>query len=137
MGTPGFRCSGNASPSLRGKALACLLPLQGEGPAPAKAGAGMGMGFAAGWKETHPHPNPPLEGEGFNAVTSARTRHHPAHSSSRRCDTAASRSEEHTSELQSLMRISYAVFCLKKKTLPPNRINTQNYILQAHIRQHN
>src|SRR3546814_3598943 len=29
---------------------------------------------------------------------------------------AVSRSEEHTSELQSLMRISYAVFCLKKKT---------------------
>src|SRR3546814_5676153 len=29
---------------------------------------------------------------------------------------AAQRSEEHTSELQSLMRISYAVFCLKKKT---------------------
>src|SRR3546814_1066599 len=29
---------------------------------------------------------------------------------------AAGRSEEHTSELQSLMRISYAVFCLKKKT---------------------
>src|SRR3546814_3709426 len=27
------------------------------------------------------------------------------------------RSEEHTSELQSLMRISYAVFCLKKKTM--------------------
>src|SRR3546814_5456479 len=31
------------------------------------------------------------------------------------------RSEEHTSELQSLMRISYAVFCLKKKT------NNNNY----------
>src|SRR3546814_5473942 len=30
-------------------------------------------------------------------------------------DIAAMRSEEHTSELQSLMRISYAVFCLKKK----------------------
>src|SRR3546814_9693531 len=29
----------------------------------------------------------------------------------------AARSEEHTSELQSLMRISYAVFCLKKKNL--------------------
>src|SRR3546814_2167985 len=28
----------------------------------------------------------------------------------------STRSEEHTSELQSLMRISYAVFCLKKKT---------------------
>src|SRR3546814_7392568 len=35
-----------------------------------------------------------------------------------RSNTSASpvRSEEHTSELQSLMRISYAVFCLKKKT---------------------
>src|SRR3546814_1443859 len=30
------------------------------------------------------------------------------------------RSEEHTSELQSLMRISYAVFCLKKKTITHN-----------------
>src|SRR3546814_7136202 len=30
------------------------------------------------------------------------------------------RSEEHTSELQSLMRISYAVFCLKKKNKTPN-----------------
>src|SRR3546814_972417 len=30
-------------------------------------------------------------------------------------DLPANRSEEHTSELQSLMRISYAVFCLKKK----------------------
>src|SRR3546814_4873344 len=30
----------------------------------------------------------------------------------------AARSEEHTSELQSLMRISYAVFCLKHKTQP-------------------
>src|SRR3546814_3991012 len=31
------------------------------------------------------------------------------------------RSEEHTSELQSLMRISYAVFCLKKQTEPQRR----------------
>src|SRR3546814_10576724 len=31
-------------------------------------------------------------------------------------DMMARRSEEHTSELQSLMRISYAVFCLKKQT---------------------
>src|SRR3546814_965282 len=34
------------------------------------------------------------------------------------------RSEEHTSELQSLMRISYAVFCLKKKK---TKINTTQY----------
>src|SRR3546814_6584231 len=33
----------------------------------------------------------------------------------------ASRSEEHTSELQSLMRLSYAVFCLKKKTKKLNK----------------
>src|SRR3546814_8322163 len=33
------------------------------------------------------------------------------------------RSEEHTSELQSLMRISYAVFCLKKKTTTPTHID--------------
>src|SRR3546814_2599589 len=39
------------------------------------------------------------------------------------------RSEEHTSELQSLMRISYAVFCLKKKkqTTCNNTILTINY----------
>src|SRR3546814_4534606 len=37
---------------------------------------------------------------------------------------AAVRSEEHTSELQSLMRISYAVFCLKKKKKTNNYIST-------------
>src|SRR3546814_6432156 len=36
---------------------------------------------------------------------------------------AARRSEEHTSELQSLMRISYAVFCLKKKNINTNHKN--------------
>src|SRR3546814_9318414 len=35
------------------------------------------------------------------------------------------RSEEHTSELQSLMRISYAVFCLKKKNIPLHNKQTQ------------
>src|SRR3546814_3539834 len=40
---------------------------------------------------------------------------------------AGMRSEEHTSELQSLMRISYAVFCLKKKKHKKNIIQT-NYI---------
>src|SRR3546814_4501935 len=38
----------------------------------------------------------------------------------------AGRSEEHTSELQSLMRISYAVFCLKKKNY-----SKQNYTLHT------
>src|SRR3546814_4267543 len=35
------------------------------------------------------------------------------------------RSEEHTSELQSLMRISYAVFCLKKKTHTQSKIHAR------------
>src|SRR3546814_5682911 len=43
---------------------------------------------------------------------------------------ATQRSEEHTSELQSLMRISYAVFCLKKKTqlITYSTILRQTYI---------
>src|SRR3546814_7267227 len=40
----------------------------------------------------------------------------PANSAVEPVPAAPARSEEHTSELQSLMRISYAVFCLKKKT---------------------
>src|SRR3546814_4891799 len=51
----------------------------------------------------------------------------PAHLVQRGSDI---RSEEHTSELQSLMRISYAVFCLKKK-----KINNKNAIhIYIHIR---
>src|SRR3546814_3872870 len=41
---------------------------------------------------------------------------------------AGTRSEEHTSELQSLMRISYAVFCLKKKIK-----NTSTLVSRFHI----
>src|SRR3546814_4245769 len=41
----------------------------------------------------------------------------------------ALRSEEHTSELQSLMRISYAVFCLKKKKKETQK-NTEYHALQ-------
>src|SRR3546814_9384316 len=39
---------------------------------------------------------------------------------------AADRSEEHTSELQSLMRISYAVFCLTKKTKQKKKKEAKN-----------
>src|SRR3546814_6603084 len=57
-------------------------------------------------------------------------------------DDGGDRSEEHTSELQSLMRISYAVFCLKKK----NRTKTHHYCtmtnnqithIKLHTRPHN
>src|SRR3546814_10113444 len=54
------------------------------------------------------------------------------------CRALPVRSEEHTSELQSLMRISYAVFCLKKKQkrtklkntmkIPPNELKHQDII---------
>src|SRR3546814_10179384 len=46
------------------------------------------------------------------------------------------RSEEHTSELQSLMRISYAVFCLKKKTQKPNKRKNKNYNHKITITKH-
>src|SRR3546814_2831746 len=63
----------------------------------------------------------------------------PAHGTTQRSKTlfgddsgkftcGAARSEEHTSELQSLMRISYAVFCLKKKKIQQseNKHNSKN-----------
>src|SRR3546814_2441109 len=42
------------------------------------------------------------------------------------------RSEEHTSELQSLMRISYAVFCLKKKTTQQQKSKIERRNKQQH-----
>src|SRR3546814_8946108 len=42
------------------------------------------------------------------------------------------RSEEHTSELQSLMRTSYAVFCLKKKTIKHTDNKTYNINMTTH-----
>src|SRR3546814_7394067 len=44
------------------------------------------------------------------------------------------RSEEHTSELQSLMRLSYAVFCLKKKNKSRKKANTDKTINIHHKR---
>src|SRR3546814_7092328 len=46
-------------------------------------------------------------------------------------DTSKQRSEEHTSELQSLMRISYAVFCLKKKKNTKKITRTDSVIAQT------
>src|SRR3546814_17683364 len=57
-------------------------------------------------------------------ATAARRPRHPRAASAPTALAASARSEEHTSELQSLMRISYAVFCLKKKTT----LNTTNSV---------
>src|SRR3546814_4479546 len=76
------------------------------------------------------------------AGTTARRR--CAHGTDRSCGTGAIeaqradiRSEEHTSELQSLMRISYAVFCLKKKkkhnTIHPITRSSNNIRLTYNI----
>src|SRR3546814_1395764 len=63
----------------------------------------------------------------YSAITTKSQNSDPAHSSMvapfTRSMARKTRSEEHTSELQSLMRISYAVFCLKK----------QIYITTIHI----
>src|SRR3546814_1379194 len=77
----------------------------------------------------------PRRGDGRPAAARLRPAHgrgggHPRQAAppdGRRAGRGAIRSEEHTSELQSLMRISYAVFCLKQKTL-------ENQIVTAHIR---
>src|SRR3546814_8038860 len=42
------------------------------------------------------------------------------------------RSEEHTSELQSLMRLSYAVFCLKKKQKTIHNLHIEHYATHIH-----
>src|SRR3546814_5704568 len=72
---------------------------------------------------TRPSPRP-ARGGAATAICCARVRDHWRGASPRDWSAAraaqgaelcADRSEEHTSELQSLMRISYAVFCLKKK----------------------
>src|SRR3546814_4420465 len=57
----------------------------------------------------HGRPQPPLRSAAPSALRACSARW-PAGRAE------GARSEEHTSELQSLMRISYAVFCLKKKT---------------------
>src|SRR3546814_1233311 len=54
----------------------------------------------------------------------ARRRYGQLHTTA--ADDTLMRSEEHTSELQSLMRISYAVFCLKKKTIQNKIIDKNN-----------
>src|SRR3546814_6363953 len=54
------------------------------------------------------------------------------------CHLLADRSEEHTSELKSLMRISYAVFCLKKKnyetTLKRRTLTTSHFVQSTNVK---
>src|SRR3546814_2826858 len=107
--------------NLTGALYAALSALA---PPPAKAGGGWeGVPTVrADPKGTPPRPSPCLRRgrEQELAASAAPTKtdggplaRHRGHAVTRAY--ARARSEEHTSELQSLMRISYSVFCLKKK----------------------
>src|SRR3546814_6277547 len=90
-----------------------------------RAGADRGTGRGAGggepgrprgWARPDPGDLPPRRAR----------RSHPRTDPGRR-------SEEHTSELQSLMRISYSVFCLKTKTTRPQYMIPKEYSKMHHI----
>src|SRR3546814_5303352 len=65
--------------------------------------------------------HPRLEREHFPGSAGIAGEMHRRAMFGERAGAAVRRSEEHTSELQSLMRISYAVFCLKKKKKKPHK----------------
>src|SRR3546814_6535157 len=86
----------------------CSSDLPGAGAAPRRSGLRRGPAAGAARGALHG----PLRA----AALHRRARDHGADAADVRVRrTRRARSEEHTSELQSLMRISYAVFCLKKK----------------------
>src|SRR3546814_5160806 len=65
-------------------------------------------------------------------LASSRVHTHSSLTSTARSNCNPERSEEHTSELQSLMRNSYAVFCLKKKTKTQQKNSTNSRQIQHH-----
>src|SRR3546814_2329465 len=75
----------------------------------------------AGRSDAKQTPKPAAKG-GAVAITLPETMNGKA--SAAKAAVGDKRSEEHTSELQSLMRISYAVFCLKKKSKRNQQHNT-------------
>src|SRR3546814_7670363 len=107
------KAKGRAAPGrVRDREAAALA---GGGGADLRSKLGEPPILDAAW--CSPHARKTLTG-GFNKLTPAhRADLHPAPSRARTIALYSSsvRSEEHTSELQSLMRISSAVFCLKKK----------------------
>src|SRR3546814_945731 len=80
--------------------------------------------------QNHPQKRPRVCGAGGECCAMKQKRRgdrgYPNHTAPSLHPAATPRSEEHTSELQSLMRISYAVFCLKKK----NTTTRSNYTTQ-------
>src|SRR3546814_8362059 len=87
-----------------------------------------GIAARPGWRRRRPDR---LAREERRRATSPRARRCFPGPSVRRTTADSERSEEHTSELQSLMRISYAVFCLKKKKKNNHTYNTHKHYNQA------
>src|SRR3546814_1801945 len=95
----------------------CSSDLRARRPAGGGSSPAGGVADPAFW--ILPRPPPPRP---YNRAANQQRRQ------SSRPDQREDRSEEHTSELQSLMRISYAVFCLKKKKKQPKQ---QDHITQS------
>src|SRR3546814_9956611 len=101
-------------------------PKQGPAPLPT-----IGETYVQGTQRTDDRAR---QGDG-SGTSGARTGHRPGDvctdvpepDDPRPVQPVASRSEEHTSELQSLMRISYDVFCLKKKKKQTQKHNTTEH----------
>src|SRR3546814_9080293 len=94
---------------------------------------GVGVGNARGHARDLPAADAVLDGRGIGGLERAEAEatglYSDGHRSTfcppgRRGRAHGSRSEEHTSELQSLMRISYAVFCLQKKNIEKSDTRT-------------
>src|SRR3546814_1292757 len=77
-------------------------------------------------------PPPPRPWSARNAINAPIERLRPHSTDPMRNRAIAPRSEEHTSELQSLMRTSYAVFCLKKKTDDTNNSDNRSPHVQLY-----
>src|SRR3546814_10823194 len=88
-----------------------------------------------GARQTANHRVEPIEG--CRGIRGAGNRCHQSGQHGLQCGERRLRSEEHTSELQSLMRISYAVFCLKKKTRNKTNKTSTNTDNKRENKQHN
>src|SRR3546814_2350581 len=108
-----FRCDGDGHGRQNGWAILYL------DQRPAGAFGNYRLGISRKWRVDRDLSLTPAERQALQrewATAKQRRAEERARSEAEAAKDAAERSEEHTSELQSLMRISYAVFCLKKKT---------------------
>src|SRR3546814_4891741 len=105
-----------------------------------RAGTGRGMAVAYVDGDVVARRDPPAEPSADLVIAVGAFEHRVLPPRSKRGGGAAAsgtgrRSEEHTSELQSLMRISYAVFCLKQKTTTVSTTTTKRPNQRSRARQ--